>query len=109
MMACVLQVEVSDISAKTAVFTVCGPTGGKTLAAIGASTEEMQQGHHGMMQCSGSPVILAAGSSLGSPDWTLIVDERAAAELWRSITSKVARHTNTKLRPTITLFANVLW
>lgn len=84
------RVEVSDISAKTAVFTVCGPTGGQTLAAIGASTEEMQQGHHGMMQCSGSPVILTAGSSLGSPDWTLIVDERAAAELWRSITSKGA-------------------
>lgn len=85
------QVEVSDISSQTAVFTVAGPAAAQTLAAVGAaSIKEMQAGQHGMMECLGSPVILCAGWALGSPDWTLIVDESVAAELWRTLTAKGA-------------------
>lgn len=80
----------SDISSRTALFTLAGPNGGQTLAAIGAaSAGGMQRGQHEMMQCSGSPVILIAGAVTASPDWSLIVDEGAAAELWRTLTANV--------------------
>lgn len=85
------RVEISDISTQTALFTVGGPNAGQTLAAIGAaSAEEMRPGQHGMMQCSGSPVILAAGAVLTSGDWNLLADEGAAAELWHTLTAKGA-------------------
>lgn len=84
------QVHLSDISSRTALFTVGGPAGGRTLAAVGAaSAEGMRAGQHEMMMWSGSPVILAAGALVASPDWTLIVDEGAAAELWHSLTANV--------------------
>jgi len=85
------EVEVSDISGRTALFTVAGPAAPQLLAAVGAAAAgELSVGRHALLQCGGSPVIVSAGGALGDSDFTLLADEAISGDLWHSLTSQGA-------------------
>lgn len=75
---------------------MCGTTRGDadlnpfSLRALGAAdAADMRPGRHMLLQCGGSPVIVAATSTLGQPDFTFVADEAVAGDLWRSLAVKV--------------------
>ena len=86
------QVEVVDISDRTALFTLAGPAAAEVLAGVGAhSARGLGAGRHSLLQCGGGPVIVAAGGALGPSDFTLLADESISGGLWRTLTSQVHR------------------
>ncbi len=75
---------------------MCGTTRGDadlntfSLRALGAAdAADMRPGRHMLLQCGGSPVIVAATRTLGHPDFTFVADEAVAGDLWRSLAVKV--------------------
>ena len=83
-----VQVSVVDVTSKTKMFCVMGPESSAMLEGLGAAAPE--PGHVALMGFQGSPVVVAEGSSLATPGYTLVVDEQAAGEVWRNLTLKVA-------------------
>ena len=79
----------TDISQFTALFTVAGPGASEVLGAAGATAAgHLAPGGHALLQCGGSPVVVAAGGALGASDFTLLADEAIAGDLWRTLTSQ---------------------
>ena len=85
----VLQVSIVDVTASTKMFSLAGPESSKVLEGLSAAAP----GHNqvALMGFQGSPVVVAEGSGLASPGYTLIIDEQAAGEVWRSLTAKVSQ------------------
>ena len=88
------QVTVTDVSSRTAMFSLIGPESAALLEQLGLDTEQLEQHQeqprrHMLLNFSGKPVIVAAGSGLASPGFTLISDESVAGELWTALTAKV--------------------
>ena len=87
------QVELMDISADTALFSLVGPGSGELLEKLGAGKllEAGREGHpkHMLLSCRGSPVLVAQGCGLPLPGFTLIADLSAAGELWAALTAQV--------------------
>lgn len=80
------KVEVKDITATTAAFSLFG-TGGDTLlqeiggeAIVGEAFDS-----HQMLSLNGVEVRVAVGSGLATPGYTLIVDAEQAAPLWKTL------------------------
>ena len=82
-----LQVSIVDVTSKTKMFCVVGPESSAMLEGLGAAAPE--PGHVALMAFQGSPVVVAEGSSLAAPGYTLVVDEQAAGEVWSNLTLKV--------------------
>ena len=79
--------SIVDVTPKTKMFSLTGPLSSATLEGLGAAAP----GPNGvvLMGFQGSPVVVAEGSGLAAPGYTLVVDEQAAGELWRNLTLKV--------------------
>ena len=83
----VLQVSIVDVTSKTKMFSLTGPLSLATLEGLGAAAPGPDC--VALMGFQGSPVVVAEGSGLAAPGYTLVVDEQAAGELWRHLTLKV--------------------
>ena len=85
------QVDVTDISSRTAMLTVGGPATTEILQGLQLDPAllEKPRGSHSLLNFGGSPVIVAVGSGLESPGYTLIADEAVAGELWRTLAAQV--------------------
>ncbi len=82
------------MSSRTAMLTLAGPKAVDVLTKLGATNAAgMAPGQHTLLQCGGSPTIIAAGRALGSLDFTLIADEAVTGDLWRSLVSQVEHTT----------------
>ena len=81
----------TDISGRTAMLTVVGPTAAEVLEAMLLDPALLQKpaGSHALLNFGGSPVIVAVGSGLASPGYTLIADEAVAGDLWKVLAAKV--------------------
>ena len=82
-----MQVSLQDVSSKCGMFSFAGPEASSILEELGAPTPGPNEVK--MANCQGCPVVIAGGSGLVSPGYTIIVDETAAAELYRSLMLKV--------------------
>lgn len=88
-----VQVEIRDVSAQCSQLVLAGPGGKGLLQELGAPAELLDgpQGTHGLLNVGGRPVLLAVGSGLHHPGYTLLPDEGVAGELWSTLTDKVSR------------------
>ena len=89
-----LQVAVTNVSSRTAMFSLVGPGSGGLLEQLGLDTEQLEQPpeqprRHVLLNFGGKPVIVAAGSGLASAGFTLVSDESVAGELWTALSSEV--------------------
>ena len=91
-----MQVSITDISHKTKMFSLAGPESSAVLEGLEAKVP--QAGHVTVMGFQNSPVVVAEGSGLSSPGFSLVADEQAAAELWRALAAKVTHSTCCLLR-----------
>ena len=76
------------------MFSLVGPDSADLLEQLGVDTAELQQSgdeprRHVLLNFGGKPVVVAAGSGLASPGFTVIVDETAAGDLWAALSAKV--------------------
>ena len=83
-----MQVSIANVTAQTKMFTLAGPESMGVLQGLGATAPASKQVI--LMGFQNSPVVVAAGSGLSGPGYTLIADELAAGELWRSLTVKAS-------------------
>jgi hypothetical protein len=83
----VFQVSIVDVTSKTKMFSLTGPLSSATLEGLGAAASGPNR--VALMGFQGSPVVVAEGSGLAAPGYTLVVDEQAAGEVWRNLTLKV--------------------
>ena len=82
-----MQVSLQDVSGKCSMFSFAGPEASSILEELGAPTPGADEVK--MASCQDCPVVIAGGSGLASPGYTVVVDETAAAELYRSLMLKV--------------------
>ena len=83
-----MQVSIADVTAQTKMFSLAGPDATKVLEELGAPAPAAKQVI--LKGFQNSPVVVAAGGGLSGPGYTLIADELAAGELWRSVTVKAS-------------------
>ncbi|DBA96728.1 TPA: hypothetical protein ACH3X1_015569 [Trebouxia sp. C0004] len=83
------EVSVVDVTSKTKMFSLTGPLSSATLEGLEAAAPGPNC--VALMGFQGSPVLVAEGSGLAAPGYTLVVDEQAAGELWRNLTLKGAK------------------
>jgi glycine cleavage system aminomethyltransferase T len=91
----VMQVEVLDVSAETALFTVAGPGSDDLVGRLGAGQlVGREDGEHAVFGSSGQPIVVCVARELVQPGYSLIASEAVAADLWRKILTLVspARH-----------------
>jgi hypothetical protein len=75
------------------MFTIAGPSSDTVLQALAGGGASVAGQPHGSFQMlgykNGTPVIIAVGSGLGLPGYTLIVDESVAGELYSALADMV--------------------
>ena len=81
-----VQVSIVDVTSDTKMFSLAGPESTSILEGLGAPAPAPDQ--VSLMGFQNSPVVVAAGGGLSGPGYTLIADELAAGELWRSLSIK---------------------
>ena len=81
-----MQVSIADVTPHTKMFSLAGPESSIVLEGLGATAPASNQ--VALIGFQNSPVVVAAGSGLSGPGYTLVADELAAGELWRSLTIK---------------------
>jgi len=104
------RVDVADVSGATRVFSLAGPRAAAVLrelagdAAAAVAVEEKEEeevrpgaprrptvyhpaafGAHVTLNFRGAPVLVACGSGLASPGYTLLADEAVAADLYAAL------------------------
>jgi folate-binding protein YgfZ len=86
------QVAVTDITPKTAMFSLLGPESDAVMVELAAGDDIVgaPYGTHTVLGFGGKPVIAMVGGGLPGPGYTLIVEESAAADLWRVIAARGA-------------------
>lgn len=85
-MCLLVQVSIADVTVQTKMFSLAGPTSTSVLEGVGATAPAASQVI--LMGFQNSPVVVAAGSGLSGSGFTVVADEQAAGELWRSLTVK---------------------
>jgi hypothetical protein len=81
------RVELADISDEKAIFTLIGSDSDSLLQQLaGESLVGQPEGNHLSIQILEHPVLVAVGSGLALPGYTLIVPVQAAAEIWSKLT-----------------------
>ncbi len=82
------KVQLSDITAQTATFSLMGPKSSALLEQLGASAIANQDhGNHQLMTLNNVEVRIAVGSGLATPGYTFIVAASDAATVWQSLTT----------------------
>jgi hypothetical protein len=85
------QVELADLSAHTSMLSVLGPGADAVMRELQAGDlVGRPPGSHLVLGLGGRPVVAAVGGGLPGPGYTLVADEAAAGELWRSLTARGA-------------------
>ena len=85
------KVEVSDIGPSTAMFSLLGPESDAVMKELAAGEiVGAPYGSHIVLGFGGKPVVAMVGGGLRGPGYTLIVEESAAADLWRAISARGA-------------------
>jgi len=85
------KVKLTDITPKTATFSLIGPESDTVLEQIGAGVMVGQpQGHHQLLQLKDVEVRVAVGNGLAMLGYTLIVPVEAAAMLWNQLVAAQA-------------------
>jgi folate-binding protein YgfZ len=77
------QVTVQDHTETTAMFTLLGPESQRVIEQLGASRLAGQpNGTHTTVMWQGTPLLVAVGTGLAHPGYTLIAPITMAAALW---------------------------
>ena len=85
------KVAVNDITPMTAMFSLLGPESDAVMVELAAGDiVGAPYGTHTVLGFGGKPVIAMVGGGLPGPGYTLIVEESAAADLWRVISARGA-------------------
>ena len=82
-------VEITDVSEATTMFRVMGPKSNDILFTLqlGEETLSGDFGCHEIVGFDGKPLVVVKGSELGYSGYSLIIDERGAAPLWKTLVS----------------------
>lgn len=80
------QVELTDLTTKTATFSLIGPKSDACLAQLGAGVIIGQAyATHQLVQLGGCEVRVAVGNGLAMPGYTLIMPAENAATVWNNL------------------------
>ena len=81
------QVELTDISAEKAIFSILGSQSANLLSDLAPEEISLTNlGDNQLITIAGVAVRIAQGSGLATPGYTLIVDNEAAAKVWSTLT-----------------------
>lgn len=86
-------VTMHDISSRCNMFVLMGEGADEVMGSLGVTQLAKAPLHtHTLLNFKGSPVVVAKGSGLGTPGYTVIVDEAVAGDLWVALVgAKVCR------------------
>ncbi|MBF2098089.1 MAG: folate-binding protein YgfZ [Gloeomargaritaceae cyanobacterium C42_A2020_066] len=80
------RVEVADISAPTVSFTLVGPAGRDLVMGLSDQVPvDLELHGHQTVDWQGYPLIVAVGSGLAAPGYTILAPVEAAAPLWETL------------------------
>ncbi|MBV9387129.1 MAG: folate-binding protein YgfZ, partial [Chroococcidiopsidaceae cyanobacterium CP_BM_ER_R8_30] len=80
------KVQLKDVSAENAAFSLIGPESDIVLQHLGAGVmTDQPYGNHNLLQLEDIEVRVAVGSGLALPGYTLIVSASNAIKLWNNI------------------------
>ena len=80
------KVELTDMSAESAIFNLIGEQSAALLPKIAADSLIGQQlGNHQLVEIANVPVRIAVGSGLATPGYTLIVSKADQAAVWSKL------------------------
>jgi folate-binding protein YgfZ len=81
------RVELADLSAQQAIFTLIGAQSDRFLQSLGiAPLSSQPEASHTSAELGGTSVRVAVGSGLPLPGYTLIVPVESAVSLWSTLT-----------------------
>lgn len=82
------RVELANLSAETAIFTLIGPESQNLLSNLGIAESLLNQPEHSnsLVTLEGTELRLAVGSGLNLPGYTLIIPQTAADKVWQKLT-----------------------
>jgi glycine cleavage system aminomethyltransferase T len=85
--------QVMDISSKTCMLTLAGPASDEVMQQLSGGSISLAGKPHGSFQMmgfkNGTPVIIAVGSGLGLPGYTLIMDESVGGDIYSTLAEMV--------------------
>ena len=84
------KVELSDISASMAVFSLLGEEANTLLSKLVSQDVPEKSGEHQVINIADVPVRVAVGSGLVTPGYTFILDNAEAATVWSKLTESGA-------------------
>ena len=79
------KVELEDISAKYAVFSLIGEQTNGLLAKLTTNELPQELGKHQIVNINNVPVRVAVGSGLATPGYTLILEKEGSGAVWSKI------------------------
>ena len=82
------KVELSDISADYAVFSLIGEQATNLLSDLTSEISLSELGDNQAVTIEDVPVRIAKGSGLATPGYTLIMERQAAGTVWSRLTQK---------------------
>jgi folate-binding protein YgfZ len=77
------KVDLADVTDQTVCFSILGPGCDEMVAALGGAIAP--PGTHRWLDVAGQSVLLAAGSGLATPGYTLMGDREVGARLWQRL------------------------
>ena len=80
------KVELSDLSASMAVFSLMGEKSSALLLELASESIPANLQQHQLVDLAGVRVRVAVGSGLATPGYTLILDNDGAAKVWSKLT-----------------------
>ena len=82
------KVELSDISADYAIFSLIGTQASDLISELTSEISLSKLGDNQTVSIEDVPVTIAQGSGLATPGYTLIVQRQAAGTVWSKLTEK---------------------
>jgi folate-binding protein YgfZ len=80
------QVELKDLTANYAIFSIIGPKSGELIAQLGAEDlQDQPPGNHQVRELNGVAVRIARGHGLSDNGYTLLVPAPEAKRFWRML------------------------
>ncbi|NEQ95760.1 MAG: folate-binding protein YgfZ [Cyanothece sp. SIO2G6] len=79
------KVKLTDETDKTVVFSLMGPESTALLAKLGLTVGVTMNHHHETVMFEGVEIMVAVGSGLALPGYTLIAPVQVGATLWEAI------------------------